>query len=145
MLDYPDFVWNLTSFKALHLTAHGRQMPEAVGNLKNLESLELHDLINVPESVANLSCLTELTFMNCPQLWTLPESFGNLAAQVLYLYNCKSISTLPASIGNLKNLKNIILRECTILTQLPSSVGKLTSLENLTVEDCALIELPESV
>jgi len=80
MLDYPGFIWSLTSLKALSLDAGQRgRLPDAVANLKNLESLELcdHDiskLIIISESIGNLSRLTDVSFNNCYRLRTLPES-----------------------------------------------------------------------
>jgi len=147
--EYPEFIWNFTSLKALCLTGEGQRLPDAVGNLKNLESLELtsnYDLTTISESVGNLSHSTGLSFKDCPELPTLPESVGNLVAlQKLDLDDCPTLTFLPESIGNLKNLNVIDLMECTVLTTLPLSIGKLESLERLAVSDCPLIELPESV
>jgi len=117
-LDYPDLIWTLTSLKALDLTGIAERLPDAVGNLKNLESLMLrsYEGLIISEPIGNLSCLGYL-FVGCEQLWTLPESIGNLAVlQRLSLVCCHSIPALPESIGNLKNLKFIDLMNCNALT-----------------------------
>ena len=77
----------------------------------------------IPESIGNLSDLTEL-YLNANQLTSIPTSIGDLSnLRELYLHD-NQIATLPESIGNLSNLIELRLY-LNQLTNLPISICNL--------------------
>ena len=149
-ITYPGFLGNFTLLKYLGLwNSKVHSLPDALGNLKNLELLrleELYDLEEIPESIGCLSSLTCIIFYHCSGLKRLPDSIGNLAAlKYLMLESCYGLESLPESFGNLKNLQTLNISS-TRVSRLPSSIGSLGSLEYFYVSDCEkLHELPDSV
>jgi Leucine-rich repeat (LRR) protein len=107
----------------LHLFgASLKELPGAIGDLSNLELLEL----------------------GSPFLETLPPSFGYLRSlQKLGLYNCQELKYLPDSVGLLSKLTTLHIEYCGIC-YLPSDVMKMNNLESLQIVDCPLQELPFS-
>ncbi len=59
------------------LARHGT-VPAALGNLTNLERLELSYLKSLPESIGNLNTLTCIDILYCHELTALPESLDDL-------------------------------------------------------------------
>ena len=99
-------------------------LPDALGNLKNLESLTLgglNHLEELPESIGALSSLTKLN-----------------------IYACQRLKRLPNSIGNLAVLDDLFLGDCNELERLPESIGNLNALEVLAVVSCRTLHIPDS-
>ena len=130
--ELPESIGNLTNLTSLNLSANElSELPESIGNLTNLTSLELCDnsLSELPESIGNLTNLTSLN-LNENSLSELPESIGNLT-NLTWLELCdNSLSELPKSIGNLTNLTSLDV-ESNELNELPDSIGQLTNLTSL--------------
>jgi hypothetical protein len=56
----------------------------------------------LPESVGNLGALQTLELSRCDALAALPKSVGNLGTlQTPNLYYCTRLTALPESVGNL--------------------------------------------
>ena len=150
---YLDFLCNLTLLKKMNLhESVVRSLPDALGNLKNLEVLDVRTLgyiHTLPETIGNLSSLTRLDITRCKRLLNLPYSIGNLAAlKVLSLIQC-NLKRLPESIGNLNNLTFFEIEGKEVI-QLASSIGSLGSLEHLRVcggwgSNLDFCELPDSI
>lgn len=123
--EYPDFIWNLTLLKDLDLTGSDVDtLPDALGNLKNLETLVLHTFENLeelPESIGNLKTLTSLEIHTSPELKSLPESIGNLTSLKNLQVKDSGLVELPESIGNLHALQRIMLNKCEQLRAIPES------------------------
>jgi Leucine-rich repeat (LRR) protein len=129
-----DVIWNLTLLKNLRLydktvePIQDYSLSDDIAKLENLESLclnyiqKLHEL---PESIGNLSCLTEL----------------NLSGT--------GVKSLPDAIGKLNALKELILIDCYGLTELPESFADRVlgkdyedwSLELVIIRGCPTLEL----
>lgn len=95
--------------KSEHLSLGGfglTSIPEAIGELKNLKSLDVYQnkLMSLPDSITKLKCLEEIHASN-NQIRSLPEEIGELTQlQKLSLdFNC--LTTLPHSFAKLANLK----------------------------------------
>ena len=86
-------------------------LPEWIGNLSNLESLDLGD--------------NQLT-------GPIPESIGKLAKlKVLRLSGNQLTGPIPESIGKLANLEQLLLEATALQGPLPLSLLKLTNLSNI--------------
>jgi Leucine-rich repeat (LRR) protein len=149
IMPYPEFLWTFTSLKYLDLFgSSGPSLPDALGNLKNLEWLCLRFHQNVeelPETVGYLTRLTTLKIFDCPELVTLPESVENLKLlKVLDISYCNSLTTLPESIGNLQSLEKLEIEQLGSLEILPSSIGNLHALKELILKFVNELFLPES-
>jgi len=81
-------------------------LPEQIGNLVNLEVLDLtaSNLVQLPDSITRLTNLVELCAM-ANHFSELPPNFGNLRAlKILELAHNNSVLTLPPSFVNLTQL-----------------------------------------
>jgi hypothetical protein len=153
-------LWNLTCLKSLILTDAtdyvndiGHQIEEVyslsgISKLKNLERLYLHAIENVyelPDSIINLSCLTELRIWSMPDLESLPDSIGNLKGlKILDIKHCENLFEFPSSIGDLYSLEQLWIQACPI-TEIPDAIGKLNALKVLALTKCReLTAIPES-
>ncbi len=149
ILEYPSFIWNLTSLTALELCNDElREWPAEIGQLKQLKflQLDLQWIKTIPESLGDLCGLTELRLWNFYALEQLPESFSNLVSlKHLYFFQCSSLAFLPESLGNLHSLESLEIANCDSLCVLPLSMGKLKSLKRLVVAHSGLTGLPETV
>jgi hypothetical protein len=85
-------------------------VPEAVGNLTQLDTLDLDDnkLTRLPESVGNLTRLTTLD-LSFNQLTALPETVGNLTQLNRLHLAGNQLTRLPESVGNLTQLNSLDL------------------------------------
>jgi leucine-rich repeat protein SHOC2 len=106
-------------------------LPESVGNLSRLTELDLGDcnIVSIPESIGNLSNLTKLNLGSCDPF--SPQQYNKL-------------TSLPESIGGLSNLASLSLYN-NLLTGLPDSIGNLHSLTELDLSNNRLAILPESI
>ncbi|KAG6727022.1 hypothetical protein I3842_02G110500 [Carya illinoinensis] len=143
-------------------------------NLTNLEVLYLDQVVissNVPNILANLSSLTNLSLSNCdlhgefpvgifhlPNLQLLhmrnnenlmgclPEFNRTSPLVSLKLGNTRFYGELPDSIGNLKSLVIFNVSHCNFSGEIPSSLGNLTNLEALRLQSNRLHgSIPQSI
>ena len=123
-------------------------LPESLGDLDQLEELELIEgwsLNAIPKSIGNLQKLKKLNCIGCRSLNTLPNSISSLKRlEHLDLSNCISLKQLPTEITKFSKLTRMILRDCQSLTFLPLNLGNLKYLEILDLTNCrSLKEIPE--
>jgi len=104
----PKAVYSLTNLKRLNLKHQYNPHAELIGNLKNLEYLELEDngLGEVPSGVYKLKNLKYLGLSN------------------------NHLKKISSQIENLKNLETLDIRLNDFLTSVPSYVCKIKNLEN---------------
>ncbi|MHA2250677.1 MAG: leucine-rich repeat domain-containing protein [Candidatus Kariarchaeaceae archaeon] len=139
-LTIPDSIGNLTNLESLDLSDNQlTNLPESIGNLTNLESLDLSSnlLTSLPKSIGNLVNLKSLN-LSGNQLTNLPESIGNLTNLETLDLSGYQLTTLPESIGDLSNLESLWLMG-NQLTNLPGSIVKLNNLHTLIVDNYEII------
>ena len=122
---------------------------EAVRRVERGETTVLdlsgEDIEALPEALGDLENLEELVLWRCSDLAALPESLGRLGnLRALDLSECSRLSALPASIGSLRALESLQLIFCSSLTTLPRSLGEL-SCEVECVGTVNLVEPPRAV
>jgi len=120
-------------------------LPPEIGNLKNLEMLDLssNPLTTLPPEIGNLKNL-EMLHLDDNQLTTIPKEIGNLTNLEYLDLSSNLLTTLPPEIGKLTNLKWLYLGE-NLLTTLPPEIGKIKDLEYLDLEDNNLTTLPSEI
>jgi Leucine-rich repeat (LRR) protein len=122
---YHDEIFHSYKVKKNHLVGlwlpdlKSTKVPESVGNLKFLKSLDLSgwEISSLPESIGNLTSLKSLNLSDC-NLVSLPESFLKL-----------------------QNLEELYIRG-NLFESTPKLISKLKSLNYLDVYDIDLIDIP---
>lgn len=138
-------------------------LPESIGELTNLEWLEIdfaHSLKTIPQSFANLTNLKYLVIGGCSPYLQFPKEVGNFKKlEQLYISGFSTMTEFPIELTQLINLKVLWIYPsfpdefacddegsfCPIKT-LPEEIGNLTNLTDLDLYSCiALEELPEGI
>ncbi|WP_340074340.1 hypothetical protein [Leptobacterium sp. I13] len=88
----------------------GKELPEAIGTLKELNELRAYglSLTAVPENIGSLTGLKRLD-LSGNALTVLPASIGNLSQLEVLDLSDNQLTTLPEEIKNLANLKRVKL------------------------------------
>jgi len=166
--ELPESIQNLVSLKSLYLSSNKLTLPPEIGNLYNLEHLELYDnnLSSIPPEIGNLynlqwlhlsgNNLTSVPYEigNLHNLTSLDLSFNdltNIPIDICYMNNLQSLwmdgnklTSLPVEIESLSNLQALQLMH-NDLTILPKTIGKLNKLNNLLLNDNKLTGLPNEI
>lgn len=142
---------------AIH-SYHLDKIPEAIGDLRQLEKLTLSDrrIRELPKSIGNLEELRELDISNTVII-TLPESFSRLT-------KLEKLSLSPiqhVDLRSFKNLKELKWRAANSLpelqglslailslprcTSISDEIGHLTDLQELDLEFAEIDTLPDSI
>jgi len=115
------------------------QLPPEIGQLTNLQSLNLSDN-QLSESLLNLQSLN----LSSNQLSELPPEIGQLAKLQSLDFSFNHLSELPSEIGQLANLQSLNLSS-NQLSELPLEIGQLSSLQSLDFSFNHLSELPSEI
>ncbi|KAL3752618.1 hypothetical protein ACJRO7_000081 [Eucalyptus globulus] len=164
----------LTRFSASYSEISG-EIPKEIGNLSNLEVLDLGDIMlsgAIPSNLGNLQNLAELSLAQNNLGGTIPSFLGNLTKLFLlylrgnnfhgqipsHLSNCQSLDMLelsennlsgaiPPQLFNLSSLAIILNLSCNHLSGvLPREVGNLKALTALDISNNLLVdEIPNSL
>ncbi|XP_039162957.1 disease resistance protein RPV1-like [Eucalyptus grandis] len=141
-------VLNLTGCARMHKT------PDLSSNV-NLEQLILEScgrLVQIDESIGQLTQLVFLNLRFCRELCKLPEEIANLESLEELLIDCTSIREVPglsvsncSSIGNLTSLSRFSLENVEV-SQPHLEIRALVKLEHLSLSGCKLLKkIPDSI
>ncbi|TVU50671.1 hypothetical protein EJB05_02050, partial [Eragrostis curvula] len=115
------------------------QIPEWLGDLRNLHSLMITDcpgLSSLPQSLENLTSLRRLVLHECT-FQQLPQCLWELRSlHRLRLWQLPNLSSLPKSMCHLTSLEELIISDCKELTSLPNEMQGLTALHRLHIFGC---------
>ena len=112
------FISNMAQLKSLFLYGNlFEAIPSSIWTMANLEVLYLDNIDEIPESVGQMSALTELV------IWD------------------NNLTTLPDEFASLTNLKYIDIKGN--FTEIPEVIGSLTQLESLDLSGAAIVSIPE--
>jgi Leucine-rich repeat (LRR) protein len=104
--------------------------------LKKLIVIGEYFLSALPEEIGNLVNLQVLNLRVCIYLSKLPDSIRNLKKlYFLGLDHCWAIKELPKYIGEVKSLRKLDVRSCPNLRKLPESVLDLEQLEEVICDE----------
>jgi hypothetical protein len=166
--ELPESIQNIVSLKSLYLSSNKLTLPPEIGNLYNLEHLELYDnnLSSIPPEIGNLYNLQQL-YLSGNNLTSVPYEIGNLhnltsldlsfndltdiPIEICYMNNLQflwimgnKLTHLPVEIESLSSLQDFDLNN-NDLTSLPKTIGKLTKLSSLNLNDNKLKNLPAEI
>ncbi|XP_011013489.1 PREDICTED: TMV resistance protein N-like isoform X3 [Populus euphratica] len=104
-----------------------------LNKLKILDLSYSWNLIKTPN--LHSSGLEKLKLEGCSSLVEVHQSIGNLTSLVfLNLDGCCSLKILPESVGNVKSLKTLNISSCSQLEKLPERMGDMESLTELLAD-----------
>lgn len=135
----------LSNLEQLELSGKFKELPEEIGELKNLTTLNIPfiNLISLPNTIGNLKKMKKLD-AKFSELIRLPESIGDLEKLEYLDFGHNKIERLPKSIKKLTRLKELKLNNNN-LKELPSEIGDLSSLEILELANNNLNAIPDNI
>jgi hypothetical protein len=138
--EIPPEIGNLTNLEELDLSDNQLtgSIPPEIGNLTNLTFLDLGDnqlTGSIPPEIGNLTNLTYLSLFNNQQLTgSIPSEIGNLTnLEELYLSDNQLTGSIPSEIGNLTNLEELYLSDNQLTGSIPPEIGNLTYVERIVI------------
>ncbi|KAG0582711.1 hypothetical protein KC19_3G079300, partial [Ceratodon purpureus] len=144
--ELPKSIGLLMRLSLLRITCESLQcLPNSIGDLKLLQSLDLRrcdNLKRLPKTLGGLTSLKNLNIDSCP-IRKLPRSIGQLSGlRELEMKGCKNLQKLPTSIRNLKGLRRFMLQDCGSV----EAMGAMTTLQGLPMwGTTSVTELPASL
>ncbi|KAJ6951314.1 disease resistance protein RUN1-like [Populus alba x Populus x berolinensis] len=113
-----------------------KTLPESIGNVKSLETLNISgcsSLVEVHQSIGNLRSLVFLNLEGCWSLKTLPESIGKVKSlQTLNISGCSQLEKLPERMSDMESLTEL-LADGIENEQFFSSIGQLKHVRSLSL------------
>ncbi|TVZ16701.1 thrombospondin type 3 repeat-containing protein [Maribacter sp. MAR_2009_72] len=120
-------------------------LPDELGNLSELQSLELHrnfyigyipNVINgsIPNTFQNLKKLEILNLFSTGISGAIPNEIGQMTAlKTLRLSSNDLTGEIPASLGNLTNLEVLLIGSNNLTGNIPAQLGQLNNLKRLSL------------
>ena len=126
------------------------EIPEALGQLTNLEALGLYDNQlwgEIPETLGQLTHLKYLWFHENQLSGQIPAALGQLTnLERLALYQNLLSGKIPAELGQLVNLTYLGLHKNALSGEIPETLGQLSRLEILVLRENQLSgQIPEAL
>ncbi|WVZ91040.1 hypothetical protein U9M48_037266 [Paspalum notatum var. saurae] len=134
LLETISLCWNL---QAIYVRYCRRLavVPESIGKLKKLRTLELNDALKVkilPQSIGDCENLRSLYIERCG-IQDIPNSIGKI---IISLNNCWRLQHLPHCITSLSHLEYVDLCNCYNLVEFPKGIWNLRKLKVLNLKKC---------
>ena len=150
--EIPAELGNLANLELLELEGNRLtgEIPAELGNLANLRYLDLwqNQLSGeIPAELGNLANLRGLLLGRNQLSGEIPAELGNLTnLEALFLEDNRLSGEIPAELGNLANLRGLLLGRNQLSGEIPAELGNLTNLEALFLEDNRLSgEIPAAL
>jgi internalin A len=144
LVGLPEAIGQLQQLEELHLyDTKITVIPELIAKLKNLTKLNLakNKIVEVPIWFSDLANLTELYLWD-NQISVFPESIAQLTSLTKLNLSINQISEIPDWIGSLTNLTELYLWDDQI-TVIPTAIAQLTSLIKLYLGKNQISEIPD--
>ena len=143
VLNIPTWIFKQKSLHSLGLSGHFDSLPELLGGMRDLSSLDLtgcSHLVSLPESIGNLQELTSLTLTDCPRLVMLPTTLHRIPhlttplplANVLTLASDLDWSQFPKYV-TVPLYLNYLMRTNKLASLFPSALDYLRRFNPLAV------------
>lgn len=137
-IQFPVAVTTLPKLRELYLVSQIKgAIPPEIGNLSNLELLEIRrnfELTSVPAEIGNLSKLKVLRIEEQDFDSPIPFSLGNLLDLEELSLSASFTGTLPAAFGNLTKLRTIQLRGNGLTGPIPAGISNFANLTRLDLQ-----------
>eukprot|EP01047_Picozoa_sp_COSAG01_P015044 COSAG01_NODE_745_length_13872_cov_40.816525_7_plen_3569_part_00 len=149
LTDLPQTIGRLTRLRSLNLSRNSdlRELPSALFGLRELAYLNLSGtrLSALSADIGRLSALQQLSLGACRDLCALPDALFGLSALKELDLSKTSLTELADDISRLSALELLDLSEIVGLRSLPCGVYELASLTHLNLQGTQIAELPATV
>jgi len=134
----PSTITGLGRLKSLYLNnCLTGNIPEIIGDLTNLQSLNLFNNTlsgTIPATICQLTKLTELELSQNQLTGSIPDSIGKLSLLTYFQFSKNQLTgAIPTSIGNLKKLSSFSVENNKLSGQLPQSITACRLLTSINV------------
>ncbi len=136
----PATISNLSKLKTLYLNnCITGIIPETIGNLTNLQSLNLFNNSlsgQIPTTICNLTKLTELELSQNQLSGNIPDSIGKLNLLTYFQFAKNQLTgTIPTSIRLLKKLNHISVESNKLSGEVPNELKSCRLLNEINLSD----------
>jgi Leucine-rich repeat (LRR) protein len=151
-LDYsegiiPSSVGELENLETLQIGEHKNSvLPASIGKLKHLKTLTIGkgELSAIPVGISQLDSLLEIYINENAAIESLPIELGALQNLEVADFSLNGLKSVPAEIYKCKNLKILQLAGNQI-TSLPEGISQLENLEELYLDQNLIDSLPADI